>query len=187
MWLRKRRQQMKYVGRNVDRHRRKMKLKKAMAINFYQMCVRIDFMSLSEMKTNERTIEIIIITVQAQKKKNRSQSRNIERTNIEQSKYFRCGDDTPFHVPKPNHFHVCPLRKMSNVMMINVLTLSTQASTIELYCGNFALNIGHLLSGDDDLILSSMQNKYTLGWIFAENPCSIHTMKKKKIIESEQK
>lgn len=48
---------------------------------------------------------------------------------------------------------------MSNVMMINVLTLSTQASTIELYCGNVASNIGHLLCSDDDLILSSMQNK----------------------------
>lgn len=53
----------------------KMRRKNAMAINSNQMCVWIDFVSLSEMKTNEQSKKEII-TMQAEGKKSRN--RNIE-------------------------------------------------------------------------------------------------------------
>lgn len=109
-----------------------------MAINFYQMC--IDFVFVSEMKINEQEKK----SKQPTKlKRKRTRTSNIY--DIEWSADFRCGDDALSRVCANQPVSCFVVRKMSNLMMINVSTLSTQASTIELDCGNFEQNIGHLL------------------------------------------
>lgn len=77
-------------------------------------------------------------------------------------------------------------------MMINVLTASTQVSTIELYYRNFALNIGHLLFSDDTCdSIGYAKYKYIFGWIFhqihVQSMFISHTTKKTDKNETKMK